>query len=839
MFKLLFFLSLCAYGQIATIAHTSGDPLKTVTNELFNGNLNISLNNPQNASPLTSGSQPLTGANKSVSVVNGVFSVQLYANDMISPAGTSYLVRVQPKGQQPYSEYWIVLNGHTKVQQVRVATAPIPTVLFSLNQLSQSGAALNNVPIWNGTAWVPGAGGSGISSLNGLAGSSQTFSAINDTNVTLGIGSSGTVHTYTLGFTGTLAKARQNTATAYKDAANAFTTGLQDFGAALLKLPAATSLPGTCVVGEIYFDTDAAAGQNVYGCTATNTWTANNGPAAIQTLNSQSGVTQTLAVANETNLTGSFFSASNTHTLNLVWAGTLAKARQNAATAYIDAANTYSAGLQDFGAVPLKVPSSTTLPGTCSVGQVYFDTDAATGQNFYGCTSTNTWTLMSGGSAITTLNSQTGASQSFSTVNDTNFTVAFSSSSNVHTLTAGFTGTFAKARQNAATVYNDTANTYSTGLQHFGAASLLVPVSTSLPGTCSVGQIYFDSDATTGQNFYGCTATNTWTVMGDGGGGGGGVSTGAQLSANDYTPTRTSDTVLTLPAVAANAMKIGGSYACPTAISSGATFTITSGTGTLWIALGSDCLVKVRHNVVGTCSAGCTAVGSASGFDITDLALYQWGVTSGVLAVTGTLKLTPYNSVSFLPGTGITFSNSNGVTTINAAAVPSNPYLAAAACQNTTAYLLWDTFTSFQPTPACITGTNITKGVADFPDGANTYSLQQTLILPTDWTGTLDADIEWLTTATTGNVVWQIQTACTADNAADDPVFNTASTVTDGAKSTTNYANRATISNIVSTGCDAGEILHLKFLRNPAHGSDTLAATARLVAVVLRYRRTI
>lgn len=35
-----------------------------------------------------------------------------------------------------------------------------------------------------------------------------------------------------------------------------------------------TSLPSTCAVGEVFFDTDATAGQNVFGCTATNTWTA-------------------------------------------------------------------------------------------------------------------------------------------------------------------------------------------------------------------------------------------------------------------------------------------------------------------------------------------------------------------------------------------------------------------------------------------------------------------------------------------------------------------------------------------------------------------------------------
>lgn len=52
------------------------------------------------------------------------------------------------------------------------------------------------------------ASGSGVSSLNGLTGSTQTFTDVDDTNVTLAIGSSGSTHTLTMGWSGTLAVAR-------------------------------------------------------------------------------------------------------------------------------------------------------------------------------------------------------------------------------------------------------------------------------------------------------------------------------------------------------------------------------------------------------------------------------------------------------------------------------------------------------------------------------------------------------------------------------------------------------------------------------------------------------
>lgn len=144
------------------------------------------------------------------------------------------------------------------------------------------------------------------------------------------------------------------------------------------------------------------------------------------------------------------------------------------------------------------------------------------------------------------------------------------------------------------------------------------------------------------------------------------VTSGAAVAAIDYLPVRTSATILTLPAVAANVHRVG-EVGCAAVASS--TLTVTSGTGTLWIARASDCTVVVRHNIVGTCSATCTAVASSTGFDPGDLPLYQWTVTSGALAAAPeTLKLTQYASRPLVAGTNVSFSHTAGVTTINGAA---------------------------------------------------------------------------------------------------------------------------------------------------------------------------
>ena len=45
-------------------------------------------------------------------------------------------------------------------------------------------------------------------------------------------------------------------------------------------------------------------------------------------------------------------------------------------------------------------------------------------------------------------------------------------------------------------------------------------IGTTTPGTCGIGQAFFDTDATAGSNIYACTASNVWTLEGGGGGSG-------------------------------------------------------------------------------------------------------------------------------------------------------------------------------------------------------------------------------------------------------------------------------------------------------------------------------
>jgi len=143
----------------------------------------------------------------------------------------------------------------------------------------------------------------------------------------------------------------------------------------------------------------------------------------------------------------------------------------------------------DFSGSASTVPVQTGLlaarPASCSAGQMYFATDATAGQNLSYCSGTpGTWTTAAGGSGSLP-----------STVVQTN-----------------------------------QSNTFTAGTQDFSGSGHTLPakkgVTASMPSTCTVGEEYFATDATAGQNMYYCTAANSWTQQVAGTGGSGGASPG-------------------------------------------------------------------------------------------------------------------------------------------------------------------------------------------------------------------------------------------------------------------------------------------------------------------------
>jgi hypothetical protein len=179
----------------------------------------------------------------------------------------------------------------------------------------------------------------------------------------------------------------------------------------------------------------------------------------------------------------------------------------------------------------------------------------------------------------------------------------------------------------------------------------------------------------------------------------------------------------------------------------------------------------------------------------------------------------------------------------NALGTVSYIFIDAAGCQNTTAFSNFDLPTSGAAVAACNTGTNTQQGLLDFATDSGTLTAQRKFQLPADWnsSGAVEAMVKWKTSATANDVVWQVAIACVGDAQTDDPSFTDTAFSADTAKGMANQQNDTAWTTITTTGgCTAGELAYLRFKRDPAHASDTLAAgtTARLVALSLRFRRT-
>lgn len=237
--------------------------------------------------------------------------------------------------------------------------------------------------------------------------------------------------------------------------------------------------------------------------------------------------------------------------------------------------------------------------------------------------------------------------------------------------------------------------------------------------------------------------------------------------------------------------------------------TITTSTGTLTIANGKTATINNSITFAGT--------------DATTMTFPS--TTGSVLTADSTATVT--NKTIDVSATGNTFTSTH------------KPWIAAAGCQNTTAFSNWDLPTTTPAVAACVTGTNTQKGYLDFADTSGGFSAQYTLQLPDDFTGTIDADIQWLTTATSGNVKWSLSVSCTNTDATqtDDQAFETASTVTTAAPGIASRVQTSSITSQTITNCGPNDIMHIKLFRDGADAADTITATARFYGLRLTLRR--
>ena len=192
----------------------------------------------------------------------------------------------------------------------------------------------------------------------------------------------------------------------------------------------------------------------------------------------------------------------------------------------------------------------------------------------------------------------------------------------------------------------------------------------TLPATCAVGDMFFLTNATAGANLYGCAATNSWTLEGngsggDGGGGGSSVQNASQLT--DLAASSSSSTTLVIGPTCSLSTPCNVRLGSVTFAFTGSTSaTISGGTGTVFIYIDSSGNLTVGHNLTVVCSSGCVAVAGITAFPSDSVPLFTWTATNGTWDAAGGTDRRAFQSTTNLSaGTGLLGTTASGRTTLS------------------------------------------------------------------------------------------------------------------------------------------------------------------------------
>lgn len=277
----------------------------------------------------------------------------------------------------------------------------------------------------------------------------------------------------------------------------------------------------------------------------------------------------------------------------------------------LGAANTYTGGgLQDMNAMDLRLPVHSIDPGTCTAGQIEFNSSGATGKI---CTATNTWTALGGGGSVTSVDGS--ASNGVETVQGgslaaitTSGTVRGAAPVNAqsgtgYTVVAGDRGkliTLSNASAQTLTVPQagtNFPNGWYVDLENTGLGTwTITPTSSAIDGAATLALAQNQ-----GVRLF-SNGTNYFTQRGIGGAGGGSGSPGSTLFSATGTgtgPSNTATETSIVPAVLAGSKTIAAN---------------TFGSGTVmevWMS-GYYTLPATADSLTLRYKCGSTVIGSAS-----------------------------------------------------------------------------------------------------------------------------------------------------------------------------------------------------------------------------------
>lgn len=444
--------------------------------------------------------------------------------------------------------------------------------------------------------------------------------------------------------------------------------------------------------------------------------------------------------------------------------------------------------------LPIKSGTFSSIPGTCTVSEIYFATDATAGQNFYYCTSSNVFTqqLNSGAAGASTALGNLAAVAINTTLLPASVnTVALGSAS------LPFTNVFLGTTASQAASFSTSSLTANRTINIPDATS--TPVRACTPGTNQfMTAIAVATGTCTTVNIV-ASATMPYAYAADSGSG-------------------TAYVVTLTPAVASYTAGLEVDF-LPANANSGTTPTLNvNGVGTATITkFGTSALV-------------------ANDLITTEIAKVIYDGTNWQLQNPATVA----NGVT--ASSSATFTNKiyNAESTGNALSEPVKAFFKAAVCgASSTAGPALDLGASNQPTAQC-TGSTVSKGVLKFARGNVAYI---NYYLPVDWNSSAATDIQacFTTTDTTNAHVtsFNIQTGFNKvdGTVTDDPSLNGAQalSVTTGASQVSGGELCGSLTSMTMTGGTAGYNMEIAVTRNNS-GTDTNTDTGvALKELVLTY----
>jgi len=377
------------------------------------------------------------------------------------------------------------------------------------------------------------------------------------------------------------------------------------------------------------------------------------------------------------------------------------------------------------------------------------------------------------------------------------------------TLTANaYSGQIADANLPSDAVRTGAGATFGAYSYDFSAAStrpLQVGTISGLPATCAVGQLYFATNATAGQQIYECSSSNNWTQ---------------QL--NSGTGSSPAFSALTGGTNSTAAMLVGtGASLAP---SGSGTITANGYSGTL-----SASNMPAFTGGDATSSSGSTALtlNSVNGSSGT------CGDATHVCQITTNTKglVTGQSSVA-ITGAGSTITTFDALLPMGGCPASGTPALA------------WDAPASGNEAAAAgCSGTNVNQAYASFAN-SGTPALLKTIDLPPQFVSTNGADVyvKYLTATASGTFTLALDVSCTATTgtATNDPSWTANNFFAPGSQTAPATANQVqTISTTgISwpSGCAAGSLAHLRLIRTDTTGT---ASSVLVTSVTVVGRRTL